>query len=1006
MLRSFYFCECILLTRDLMLRSLLLLILLIISGLASAATYNLSAGSYPPCNTSWSVSGSTYTCTGDGRVTLAGGDVVTASANVTISANNGFALAGNTIGSSGARINLTSNYGTITATGTNSVFGNLNGGSGVITLANTTVNGTVTTTGNINLTGGSVSGLVTSSSNTITTNGTNLSGGATAQSGMSITGGTIAGNFVMTANNIATFSAVTMTSGSISGASTVTIQNGSVLGSGSNSITISSNSGAINVDNSTVYGNLTAPGYSTVNITNGGAVYGTCTPNSTPANACNNVSTLVDHYRISHSGTGITCAAEAITIRAYNSLGNLVNPPNGTTITLSTVPATGSWSGGNTVTFSGSTDTAIKYLRQTTAATLNINVTDGSKSENPSFDPSITFVSAILQFSRDAAFNPIDTQIAGVTNESFVLRAIRTDNNTGACVAQTTGTRSVNLAYECRNPTTCFAGQTLSINGTNIASNSNNNVSSYQPVTLTFNGSGVASIPFRYSDVGLIRLHGQLALGASGNNPAITLSGSSSEFVVKPHTLAISAVTNLADVANPATTSSGAGFVAAGEKFKVSVQSRNGAGAITPNFGREITPQINSVVLSATNLVYPSGSLLTSLGVSGSFNATIPTGTFVNADVFWKQVGSIVISPSLNNYLGAGAVANYVTSGTVGRFYPYEYRLTEVDTISTCSIDSISVPTKQFLYMGKIFNQELNDPQMLGLKFRITAVDADGVAVSNYDRDYTEDGSITTTDSYSTADAEFAAFTASTNLNSRLVDGAGLALTPGRWVKGVIDIDKPSAQFGRAATPDGPYSDVRIGVLIKDCLDKRLLKDANLMYDTTHMCSAPNNNGYELARFDARYGRLRLDDAFGPETANLPVNFATEYWAGSFFVPNQNDNCTKILRSDIAYPAGNILTPANLTVALNGGSTTGSYSSLSATEVSFISGSGQHYFTAPTGGGQGSFNVDVDLTNYPWLRFDWNQDGNYSDTSLPTARFGFGQYRGHDRVIYWRERFN
>lgn len=1021
------------------------LLLLLAAVTAHATTYNLTSGSYPPCSTSWSVAGTTYTCNGSGRVTLGSGDRLISNTSITISADDGFIITNNIIGSSTNRINLVASYGPIQSGNTNTIYGNITGGSSSITLINTTVVGslstggainlnggsvsgsvtssssTITTTnsviggavtanGNINMTGGSVAGLVTSVGNTITTSNTNLSGGAKAQSGMTLSGGTLAGSFVMTSNNPITLSGVNMTGGSISGASTVNIQGGSTLGSSSSSIDISSTSGAITVNASTVYGNLTAPGYSTVNVTNGGAVYGTCTPNSTPANSCNNTSTLVDHYRISHSGTGVTCAASAITIRAYNSLGNLVNPPNGTVINLTTLPATGSWSGGGSYTFNGSTDTAVKYLRQTTSSTLNINVFDGAKSESAAYDPAITFVNSGLQFSRDASFNSIDSQVAGVTNNNVTLRAIRTDDTTGACVAQTTGSRSVNLAYECRNPVSCIASQTLQLNGVAIMRNNNNASINYQAVTLNFNASGVASIPFNYSDVGLIRLHAQLNLNpVSGHDPAITLYGNSGEFVVKPHTLAISSVTTATNVANPGTTTSGSGFVAAGEKFKLSVQSRNAAGSPTPNFGKESTSQITNVVLTASSLVYPAGSNLAALGVSGAFSATTPDGTYINSEVSWKQVGSIVISPALNNYLGAGAVGNYVSSGTVGRFHPYEYRLSNLDSVNTCSIDSTSVPTKQFTYMGKIFNQEDANPETLGLKFTLTAVDLDGDSVSNYDSDYKSDGSSTTNDAYAISSVDFATFTGSANLNSRLVDSSGLALAPGAWIKGVININKPSAQFGRAATPDGPYLDVRVGLLVKDCLDKRLLKSANLTYDTTNFCGAPANNGYELARFDARFGRLRLDDAFGPESTELPVKFYTEYWQTNRFLQNISDSCTKILRSSINYPVGNILTPANLTVTLTEkpGQTTGQYSSpaTTATAIGFTGGDAMQRFSAPTGGGQGSFNVDVDLTSYPWLRFDWNQDGNYSDTSLPTARFGFGSYRGHDRIIYWRERF-
>lgn len=251
----------------------------------SAATYNLSNGNYPPCSTNWSESGNSFRCDGNGRVTLNNGDIVLANAAATLIANNGFSLNGATIGSAATRINLQSDYGSINSTNTNLVWGNITASSAEITLNNTAVNGSISSSGSINLTGGSITGLVTSSNNTITTNGTDLSGGATARSGMTLTGGTLAGDFVMLSNNSMTLSGVTMQSGSISGASTVSIAD-SKIGSAGSMVNISSNSGAITLNASTVYGVLQAPGYSTVNVQGGSQVFGQCLPNSSPAGAC------------------------------------------------------------------------------------------------------------------------------------------------------------------------------------------------------------------------------------------------------------------------------------------------------------------------------------------------------------------------------------------------------------------------------------------------------------------------------------------------------------------------------------------------------------------------------------------------------------------------------------------------------------------------------------------------------------------------------------------------
>lgn len=1327
-----------------------LLLSTVFSSLANAATYNLTSGSYPPCNTSWSVSGTTYICTGNGRVTLGSGDILTSNTTITISADDGFVLANNTIGSTSNRINLVSNYGTIQSGNTNTVYGNITAGSSNITLINTAVTGTITTGGTINLTGGSVSGKVTSNSNTITTNGTNLSGGAQAQSGMSITGGTLAGAFVMTSSNTATFSGVTMTSGSISGASTVTIQGGSVLGSGSSSITVSSTSGAITVDNSVVYGSLTAPNYSTVNVTNGGTVYGSCSPGSTPANACgatpppplncpggiasgisgnyfNNIAlttpfagsrsdapidfnwgtgapgvvgvnadnfsvrwtgyvrvtqsgsyrfqtvsddgvrlyvngnlvidrwndhsattdttgdiplvaggtyaivleyyeaatdavirlqwrlpgatsfvaipggptptlgaglyecnpvaappvsscsttltagitgdyfnnqTLTapvtsrrsdgpinfdwgtgvpgpagvgannfsvrwdgyvhvtqsgihrfqtnsddgvrltvngvllidqwnDHpvtthgsaavnlvagntypikleyyensayavaqlrwqtpgsgsyvdiprgmgtspvsaaglyecvttpasYLISHNATGITCAAEAVTVTARNSANVVYNPPAGTVATLSTTPATGVWVGGNTFTFTGNESSFTKYLRQTTPGVLTIK----AESATASSTSTITFVDTVLRIAQNSALANIPTQVAGV-NGSAIAKVISTNPKTGVCEAIVASrTLQAGLGSACNNPTACLGGQTFTVNGVQIAANNNAAAVTYNNVNLTFNANGEAPMTINYSDVGQVTLHGRLKIDALGNNPELTISASSNSFVVKPYTLAVTSVAQTVSPfkPNPAGTSDPAkGFIPAGERFTVNVQARNALGAITPNFGNETTTsERNKIQLSmgcperddasdsacsASKVDYPTGGGIGNLVIGEDIDANGATDPYAALSAgaaipgVWNEVGSFRLEPTLSGtgYLGQGNVGVITPSGVIGRFYPEQYTLTDTDVIKTCSIVDVPpvTPQRQFHYMGKIFNAEDNDPNTKGLVFKLRAVNKQGNVVSNYDP----------AKSYNTAAVDFYTFSGATDYSTRLVNDLGAILTPGAWVSGILDINHPSAQFGRAAAPDGPYTNITIGIGIKDCLDKRLLSGSNLTLDTSASCGAPTNNAYKLATFDARYGRLRLDDAFGPETARLPVNFATEYWVGSFFVPNLNDSCTKVLRSAIGYPAGNILTPANLTVQLNGGATLGTYTSTTATEINFTSGSGQHSFSAPTGNAQGEFNVDVDLTSYPWLRFDWNQDGNYSDASLPTARFGFGSYRGHDRVIYWRERF-
>ncbi|WP_430461587.1 DUF6701 domain-containing protein [Thalassolituus sp. LLYu03] len=298
-----------------------------------AANYVFSGwgSNYPPCTGSWVTSGSTFTCTG--AITLAAGDTMTVSeawyeflGDITLQANAGFTLNNNVIGSANKSISLVTTYGDISATGSNTIYGDITSSSGNVTLSNTTVDGSISTggqasltnstvngnviarngitatntsiggvvtatNGSISLSGGEVGGLVSSNCCTVTTNNTDLYGGAQSlSSGIFITGGTIQGDFYST-NNYSEFNDVTMLSGTITGSSSLVINNSS-LGTASDPVTVSTVSGAITLTDTTAYGDFTAPVYSTVYAYGTTVVIGTCTPGSTPASACQGSSAL------------------------------------------------------------------------------------------------------------------------------------------------------------------------------------------------------------------------------------------------------------------------------------------------------------------------------------------------------------------------------------------------------------------------------------------------------------------------------------------------------------------------------------------------------------------------------------------------------------------------------------------------------------------------------------------------------------------------------------------
>jgi MSHA biogenesis protein MshQ len=344
-------------------------------------------------------------------------------------------------------------------------------------------------------------------------------------------------------------------------------------------------------------------------------------------------------------------------------------------------------------------------------------------------------------------------------------------------------------------------------------------------------------------------------------------------------------------------------------------------------------------------------------------------------------VGIIELSAAIagvgNDYLGSPGSQKIIgKSGHVGRFYPHHFGLSDLSVTPTCNS---SLP---YSYLGENFL----------LRAKVTTYSANGIALKNYKDDFIKFDFGSATSMFSAVD-----LTNRVNLKSRI--NSPSTASSYDWNDGVLTAT-PSFSIERLLGPDGPFAQVVMGFAPEDS-DNVMVREADLNLDV-------DNNGVNDAvrvgdPFRLRYGRLRLDDSYGPETANLPVIFRTEYWDGSEWRQNRDDSCTKIAANKIRYPGGPINVVANRSVTIGAGSTTGVYANLDATAVNFSAGDAGHYFTAPGAGNTGSLTVQVDLSDYPWLQFDWNGDGNFSDVSLPDARFTFGNYRGHDRVLYWIE---
>jgi MSHA biogenesis protein MshQ len=695
------------------------------------------------------------------------------------------------------------------------------------------------------------------------------------------------------------------------------------------------------------------------------------------------------------SDTASTCTPKNIIITARDANNNTLTDHTGT-IALTTSTGRGTWAKTNistdargslvagadngqaTYTFTAAdAGDIVLALNNPRAQSLTVSVVGAG----------ITGVSPVIQFSENAFViepaNMWGEDIIAMRDHPFTATMMRRDPDTGNCgpaTAYNVGSLRMWLTRASDDP----GGAAPRVASTSLPNSQpgNNNIN------LSFT-NGVAAFSLRTTDVGKYAIN---LADTSNSFASTTIFGGSNTVVARPFGIHVGVSGNPA-----AAQASGLPFRAADQPFTVTVRAvgwqaaddssndgiadghNDSAPANNANLADNSSlVSFRKAIALSSKLISPSGG--SESGLSGGSFATFSAGAASSANIRFNEVGIIEIGAQMSdgNYLGSpGSDKIMGKSGYVGRFYPDHFRLSSTAVQPSCNA------VLPYSYLDEPF----------AVSATITPYSASGTALQNYRDDFIKLDTNRFQEMLSAIEE-----TAPQLLSDRIAVVSNQ--TAYIWNNGVLTA-APKIQINRAASPDGPFSQVRIGLKPVD-RDGVTLRAADLNLDLTGDGAANTVRLNDLTK-SLRYGRLRLDDSYGPETANLPVVFRSEYWDGNEWKQNRDDSCTQIALTDIAYPDGPINVTANRSPAVGGGTTTGVYANFQATTVGFIEGDAGHYFTAPGAGNMGAIRVQVDLTHSPWLRFDWNHDGNFSDPRLPDAHFTFGNYRGHDRVLYWIE---
>ncbi|MFL0796731.1 MAG: hypothetical protein K6L73_04500 [Cellvibrionaceae bacterium] len=705
----------------------------------------------------------------------------------------------------------------------------------------------------------------------------------------------------------------------------------------------------------------------------------------------------IDHYAITFSGTPLTCQPLSITVTAVDTNGDPYIVPSDTTFNIDTTPNVTSTPAQGTI---ASGDSSVTFsISQTTAGEVDIDVDDGTytdpddggvEDERPIFvDTALRFV----EFGASGFSTDISTQISAKPSPvnapgALYLEAVRTDSNSLECTSAWPAASSVDVALGayCHTPSSC-AGVSVSLNGTVSTVDAGSALSYSAPQSFNTDGNGRIPLTFTYNDAGRMVLNARYeVLDDSGSGTGEYLTGSSENFVVMPAGLCVEATEANSDCTAlpPATIAECSVFKKAGEGFTLNVAAKGWVvdgesntefcdnPITTPNFqiagialaSAAVSPTANNAVLGAT-----------AYSITGNGNVDV-TQTVDNVGIF------TIASGAIENYLGeATADIAASSSAAIGRFTPDRFSVTDGEIRrSTGEVGSL-------FYLDEPFTIQAN----------INALNTSGLPTSNYVGDFAK-----LTDSDGTISV--GATDGSIDYMSRITPGVR-SIT---WTNGVGALSLP-AEFDRAATVDGPFLSIDIGIAPQDTD----LVNANSSFDlNTNPAVDAVNDHVLIGSSDFYYARAIVEDRHGPESTALSVPFLIEYWDGSRYV-TAPDSHTHIQQQDIyfsddisnVYVAGNRLS-VDFNAELNPGGETSTATvcgtCIDGTDITFDNGDAGLSFTAPSA--QGEFYIGLDLDDYPWLQFDWDNDGT-DDQFAPTATIKFETYRGHDRVIYWRERF-
>ena len=685
------------------------------------------------------------------------------------------------------------------------------------------------------------------------------------------------------------------------------------------------------------------------------------------ATRMNPVGLQIDHIRVEHDGSALTCQPETVTVKACLDASCSSTYPDPVTVTLT--PAAG-WVAGNSVALTAGVGT-MQY-RRTTGGSVTFGIQNVNAPVKAFSVPKCANGAALstcpLLFYESGFIFDVPNMVAN-TEQTVSIQAVRRDATSELCVpAFQSVTRTLKFWSSYGDPDT--GTRAVSLNGNNIAT-----ASPGTDFSLAFDEQAKASFKVRYTDAGKMSLNARYA-PTTGNEAGLEMVGADT-FVSRPAGLCVYSDTpNSECVAGNASCSK---FVAAGDLFRLRVggvawQDGDTDGLCSGNLKTPNYRQ-SDIALSHT-LVAPGGGVLGNLGNGRVDIAAGDSGEKTLTDQSISEVGVFTITatpptrylegPGVGNTDGSADDSREVisTSANIGRFYPASFLLADPTVNYVCN---------GFTYAGLVGRagpplQLAKAGQPFTASGSLSALNRGGSVTRNYVGGFAK--------LVSDSSSPGIIYTDSASLG--VISGATTAISAQASQKGFFDYttDNLAYQFNE------PHAPHRLAALISATDSDGVA--GNVTDKGQHPVTKLEDSTY-LPEF--YLGQARVGNAHGSELQNLALPFSVAYFDGNDYVPHSLDNCT-------------VFGPAVLDAYQRADEGNGTPTLMNASPQA-SAGVGVYQLSAP--GAKSGGSQWVRFAPAPsWLKFDWDGDGVLDN---PAGLATFGIYKGAAPLIFRREMY-